>query len=130
MSCAKLQDLLTLRFRDLTLRKRGDGLAGTATVTDADLRAALPSGFEVRPVAAGGGALVFEGTAELFGRRFSGQAVVAARDGKVVLAPNVLFGGFLSLTIFADPRIEVVSVGARERPDGFVLTARARLRDA
>ena len=120
--------ILTLRFRDLALKKRGRTLTGSATVTDAELRAALPEGFDVRPVASAGGALVFEGTASILGRRLTGQAVLAARNGRVVVAPNVLFGGFLSLTVFADPRIEVLAVGARQRPDGFTITARARLR--
>jgi DUF2993 family protein len=121
--------IFTLRLRELTLKKRGRTIDGTATVADADLRAVLPDGFDVRPVASGDGALVFEGTAAILGRRLRGQAVVAARDGRLVLSPNVLFGGFVSLTIFQDPRIEVLSVGARPRPDGFVLTARARLRE-
>jgi hypothetical protein len=120
--------ILTLTFRDVALRKRGRDLSGTATVTGADLRAALPAGFDVRPVASGDGALVFEGTATLLGRSLTGQAVVAARNGRVLLAPNLPFGGFLSLTVFEDPRIEVLDVGAQARPDGFVLTARARLR--
>jgi hypothetical protein len=121
--------ILTLRLRRLELKKRGRDITGTATVTDAELRAALPGGFDVRPVASGDGVLVFEGTASILGRSFTGQAVVAARNGKVLLAPNVLFGGFLALTIFEDPRIEVLDVGARQRPDGFTLTARARLRE-
>jgi DUF2993 family protein len=121
--------ILNLRLKALRLRKRGRDFTGTATVTDADLRAALPGGFDVHPVASGDGVLVFQGTASLLGRSFSGEAVVAARNGKVLLAPNVPFGGFLSLTIFQDPRIEVLDVGARQRPDGFTLTARARLRD-
>ena len=120
--------VLTLRLHDARLTKHDDELRGQATVRDADLRAALPPGFDVRPVASGGGALVFEGTAELFGRRFSGQAVVGARDGRLLLVPNIPFGGFLSLTLFSDPRIEVLGVGARRDPSGFTLTARARLR--
>jgi hypothetical protein len=120
--------ILTLHLRQLKLRKRGRDIEGTATVTDSELRAALPGGFDVRPIASGDGVLIFEGSANILGRSFSGQAVVAARNGKVLLAPNVLFGGFLSLAIFEDPRIEVLDVGARQRPDGFTLTARARLR--
>jgi len=120
--------ILSLKVRRLELKKRGRDIVGTVTVTDAELRAALPGGFDVRPIASGDGVLIFEGSASVLGRSFTGQAVVAARNGKVLLAPNVLFGGFLSLTIFEDPRIEVLDVGARQHPDGFTLTARARLR--
>jgi hypothetical protein len=125
---AREQQILTLRLHDSSLRKRGDELTLSSTVDDADLRAALPPGFDVRPVASGDGALVFEGSADLFGQRFQGRAVVAARDGRLLLTPDLPFGGFLSLTLFADPRIEVLSVGARQRPGGFTLAARARVR--
>jgi hypothetical protein len=122
------QRILALRLLDPRLRKRGDDLALSATVTDADLQSALPPGFDVRPVASGEGALVFQGTADLLGQRFSGQAVVEVRDGRLLLEPNIPFGGVLSLTLFADPRVEVLDVGARNGPNGFTLTARARLR--
>ncbi|HVE69355.1 MAG TPA: LmeA family phospholipid-binding protein [Solirubrobacteraceae bacterium] len=121
--------ILTLRLRKLELRKRGRDIVGTATISDADLRRALPGNFDVRPVASGDGALVFEGSASILGRRLRGQVVVAARNGQVLLAPNVLFGGFLSLTVFADPRIEIRDVSAKQRPGGFTLTARSRLRE-
>jgi hypothetical protein len=120
--------VLTLRLRDARLTKRGDELRGQATVAGADLRAALPPGFDARPISSGGGSLVFEGTAELLGRRFSGQVVVGARDGRLQLVPNIPFGGFLTLTLFADPRIEVQGVSARPAPGGFTVAARARLR--
>ena len=121
--------VLTLRLHDLRLDKRRDQLLlARATVDDADLRAALPPGFDLRPVASGGGALVFQGTADLFGRRFTGNAVVSAQDGKLRLAPDVPFGGFLSVTLFEDPRVDVLGVAARRTPAGFVLSARMRLR--
>jgi hypothetical protein len=126
---AEEQRILTLRLHDSRLRKRGDELTLSSTVDDADLRAALPAGFDLRPVASGDGALVLEGSAELLGQRFQGRAVVAARNGRLILAPDVLFGGFLTVTLFADPRIEVLSVGARQRAGGFTLVARARLTD-
>jgi hypothetical protein len=122
------QRILTLRLHDSRLRKRGDELTLSSMVDDADLQAALPPGFDLRPVASGNGALVFEGSAELLGQRFQGRAVVAARNGRVLLAPDVLFGGVLSVTLFADPRIEVLSVGARQRAGGFTVVAEARLR--
>ena len=121
--------VVLLRLRDLRLRKRGARLEGEAAVDDAQLRAALPAGFDVRPVASGGGALVLEGRARLLGAAFSGRAVVAARGGRVVLTPDVPFGGVLALTLFADPRIEVTGVGAGTRPGGFTLTAQGRLLD-
>lgn len=121
--------VLTLRLRDVRLEKNGDQLLlARATVDDADLRAALPPGFDVRPVASGGGALVFQGTVDVLGRRFTGDAVVSAQDGKVRLAPDVPFGGLLSVTLFDDPRVEILGVSARSSPTGFVLAARMRLR--
>lgn len=117
-----------LRLRDVHLRKRGDRLDASATVTDADLRAALPPGFNVRPVAAGGGELVFEGSANLFGRTLSARAVALASDGRLVVQPAVPFGGLAALTVFSDRRIAVRGVGARTAPGGFTLTASARVR--
>jgi hypothetical protein len=125
---AREQQILTLRLHDSALRKRGDELTLASNVDDADLRAALPPGFDVRPVAAGDGALVFEGSADLLGQRFQGRAVVAARDGRLILAPDVPFGGLLTVTLFSDPRVEVLSVDARPQPGGFRLVAQARVR--
>jgi hypothetical protein len=121
------EQLVTLRLLRPSLHKRGDDLRLSATVTYADLRAALPPGFDVRPVASGNGSLVFEGSASVLGRQFRGRVVVSARDGKLVLAPDIPFGGLLTLTIFDDPRVEVLGVGARQSAAGFTLTARARL---
>ena len=117
-----------LRLRDARLRKRGNRLDGRATVTTADLSSSLPPGFTLRPVAAGGGALVFEGTANVLGTTIRARAVVAARDGKLLVAPDVPFGGLAALTVFSDPRVEVRGVGAYSTPNGFTLTAKALLR--
>jgi hypothetical protein len=117
-----------LRLRDVRLRKRGDRFDGRATVTTADLSSSLPAGFTLRPVAAGGGTLVFEGTATILGRTLRARAVAAARDGKLLVAPDVPFGGLVALTVFADPRVAVEDVGAQAAADGFTLTAKARLR--
>src|SRR2546421_2444645 len=125
---ARELDVLTLRLRDASLRKRDGRLEGEATVTDADLRAALPAGFAVRPVASGNGQLVLRGTATLFGATISANAVLLAQDGSLRIAPDVPFGGFAALTVFSDPHVHVEGVGARAAPGGgFTLTAHGRL---
>jgi len=119
-----------LRLRDAALRKDGDLLVGEAGVTETDLAAALPPGLDLRPVASGGGELLFEGTASAFGRSVTLRARVAAIDGNLIVQPDVPLGGLAALTVFSDERLAVEGVAARTRPGGgFVLAARARLRD-
>jgi hypothetical protein len=114
--------------RNAKLRKRGDQLTGTALLTDADIRAALPPGFDVRPVASGGGQLVLQGTASVLGLNVSMNATLRAQDGRLIVVPDVPFGGFAALTVFADPHIEVQGVEASSSQGGFLVTTRAKLR--
>jgi hypothetical protein len=116
-----------LTFRDASLRKRGGELEGRASVRAHDLSAALPPGLTVAPVASGGGELVFAGTATFLGRTVSARALAVARGGRLVVMPDVPFGGLLTLTVFSDPRVYVQDIAARPEPDGFGLSARARL---
>jgi len=125
----------TLRTGPLTLhgarlRKDGDLVQGEAQVSDADVRAALPASFKVRPVRVEGTDLVIEGSIRVLGRSVGLRARLAVRDGGIVIQPEgvPLVGGFLTLTVFRDPRLRVDSVGARGTPGGFVVTARGRLR--
>lgn len=113
-----------LLVRDVRLDKRDGDLRGEAAVTDADLTGALPVALAARPLEAGPDGLVLAVQAG----PLTGRARVAAQDGAVVVAPDGLLGALGGLTVFADPRVDVRAVGARERPDGFVLTAQARLR--
>jgi hypothetical protein len=118
--------LLTLQ--DAVLRKRGDQLTGTARVTEADVRSALPVLQSVTPVASRDGRLTVRGTATLFGVSAAVDATVGAQDGKLVVVPDVPFGGLATVTVFSDPHVAVQSVGARSVPGGFVVHATARLR--
>jgi LmeA-like phospholipid-binding len=118
--------LLTLR--DATLRKRGDQLTGTARVTETDLRAAVPFLDGVQPVASGDGQLTLRGTATLLGVTASVDATVAAENGRLIVQPNVPFGGLATVTVFSDPRLEVSGLSASSAADGFSVSATGRLR--
>ncbi len=118
--------LLTLR--NATLTKRGNELLGTATVSEADLRAAVPFLDSVQPVASVNGQLTLRGTATLLGVTASVDATVGPQGGRLVVTPDVPFGGLATVTVFSDPRVEVQSVTASVVPGGFSVTARARIR--
>jgi hypothetical protein len=116
--------LLTLH--DVTFTKRGDAMVGDAKLDIADLRAALPIIKSLTPVHNGSGQLVLRGTASVLGMQASVDAVVAARDGKLVVAPTGLLGAFATVTLYDDPQIQVESVTATAVPGGlkFVTTGK------
>lgn len=115
-----------LQLRGVALRKDHDRLSGEATLSDADLAAALPSQLALRPVDDPAGELVLEASAGVF----TARARLSARDGALVIAPEGLLGGLGSLTVFRDSRVQVTDVGSKLGADGFTLTASGRLRDA
>jgi hypothetical protein len=114
--------------RNAALRKRGNQLVGTALVTEADLRRSIPILQSVVPVTSTDGRLALRGTASLFGVTATVDATVSATDGKLVVAPDVPFGGFATVTVFSNPHLEVQSVGATPAPGGFRVTATGRLK--
>lgn len=118
--------LLTLR--DATLSKHGDQLIGSATVTEADLRAALPILQSLTPVASNAAGLTLQGTATLLGLTATVEATVRAQAGALVVAPDVPFGGLATITVFSNPHLEIESIGASDRAGGFSLFGRAGLR--
>jgi hypothetical protein len=118
--------LLTLH--DASLTKHGDGLTGAATVTQADLRTALPILNSVTPVASTADQLVLRGTATLFGLSATVDATVSAQNGKLVVTPDVPFGGLATVTVFSDPRVRVTGVSATPAPGGFTVRGTAVLR--
>jgi hypothetical protein len=114
--------LLTLR--NATLTKRGDELVGSGSVSEADLRSAVPFVQGVTPVASGNGKLVLRGTA--FG--VSADATLMAVNGKLVVQPNVPILDFFTVTVFSNPHLVVQGVAARATPQGFVFSGRGRLK--
>jgi hypothetical protein len=117
-----------LVLRNVSVRKRGSDVTGEAGVAQSDLQAALPPGFDVQPLASGGGQLLLRAQASLLGLGVAVDALLGARDGALVIQPvNVPFGALATVPVFADPRVTVEGVGARSRAGGFALTAQARL---
>lgn len=117
-----------LTVRDARLHKHGDQLTATATITEPDLRSAVPFLDNVQPVASGNGTLTLRGTATLFGVSASANATVAARDGKLIVAPDLPFGALATVTLFDNPHVAVQAVSAEPAASGFTVTATGRLR--
>ncbi|HEX8976832.1 MAG TPA: hypothetical protein VF781_09995 [Solirubrobacteraceae bacterium] len=118
--------LLTLR--NARLRKSGAQLSGSAQITEADLRAALPVLNSVVPVASGGGRITLQGTATVLGITGTVDATVAPQNGALLVIPQVPFGVLGTLRVFSDPRIAVDSVAAARTATGFSVSAAGRLR--
>jgi hypothetical protein len=116
---ARELDVGLLQLRDASLVKQGSRLIGSATVTEADLRAAVPILDSLTPVASTGGQLVLQGTAGLFGITATVQALVHAVAGRLVVSPNVPLGGLATITVFSNPHVAVQSVAASPLPGGF-----------
>jgi hypothetical protein len=112
-----------LQLRGVVLRKDHDHLSGQASVSNADLAAALPRQLALRPVDDPAGELVLEASAGVF----TARARLSARDGALVIAPEGLLGGLGSLTIFRDSRVQVTDVGSKVGNGGFTVTAIGRL---
>jgi hypothetical protein len=108
-----------LALHNARLSKRGDRLTASATVSDADLHAALPILDSVSAVGSTGGQLTLQGTATLFGVTATIQAVVHAVGGALVVTPNVPLGGLATISVFSDPHVAVESVAGSPAPGGF-----------
>lgn len=118
-----------LSLESVVLIKHGDQLTASAHASDADIRRALPGSLRLRAFAAGGGELFFTGAASLLGRHAQVRMRLLARNGALVIQPDLgpFLPSVLSITVFKDPRVAVESVSARPVVGGFDLSARARL---
>jgi hypothetical protein len=121
----------SLHLTHVSLRKRGVQLSAQATVSQADVRAALPPGFDVQLLRSEGGYVEVRATGGLFGLGASVDAVAGPSDGKLVAHPLGFLLEGLKLTLFADPHIVVQGVSASAngaQPQSYRLTMSARLR--
>jgi hypothetical protein len=117
---------------EATIRKRGMFVDMQATLTQADLQAALPSGFTAQPVASGEGQVEVRASGSLFGVQMSMGALVKPLEGRLVVEPRGFpLAGIATVTLFSDPHLEVESVGVRvdsRQPPTYRLSIAARLR--
>lgn len=117
-----------LKLHDVTVTKRGSELTVGGQIDEADLRAALPIIDSVTPVSSVDGQLTLKGKAAAFGISATVTAVVSVVDGKVLVAPSGLLGGFVNVTVFSDPEIYVQSVHGTAISGGLTVSAHAELR--
>ena len=128
---AESVQLGSLRLSDASLRKRGNAMSAQALASEADVRAALPSGFGVKLLRSENGEVEVQATGALFGVGASVNAVAGASDGELVAHPLGFLVEALQLKLFSDPHVYVEGVGASvqsEQPLSYRLTISASLR--
>ncbi len=88
-------------------------MEATARTGEADVRAALPEGLEVKLLDSREGQVEVQASGGLFGVDTSVDALAGGSEGKLVAHPlGLLLEGF-QLTLFADPHVFIEGVGAR-----------------
>jgi hypothetical protein len=120
-----------LRATDATLQKRGTGLRAQALASAADVQAALPPGVNLQLLGSHAGEVEVRASGALFGVSASLDAVASPSSGKIVVRPVGFLLGALGLTLYADPHVYVLGLGASVQsanPTTYRLTIAARLR--
>lgn len=98
---------------DVVSRKHGDRLSSEATLTQAGLEAATPSGVQVQPLASAPGTLKVRASGSLFGVPASVVALLVPREGKLIAQPlDIPFGQFVQLTVFSYPHVYLDGISA------------------
>jgi hypothetical protein len=118
--------LLTLH--DAELSEHADELYGTARLFESDLRSAIPVLQSLSFVGSGNGTITLQGTAGAFGLSATAQATVRPQAGRLVVTPDLPLLNLATITVFADPRVQVQAVGGSPVPGGLAVSARGRLR--
>jgi hypothetical protein len=127
---AESVDIGVAHVSSATFEKHGDALNAAATVTQAEVRQALPEGVQVQLLESADGAVRVQASGALFGVPASVQAVAEAREGSLVVHPLGLLIETLRLTLFSEPHVYVEGVGASQEggaSPSYRLTISARL---
>ncbi len=102
-----------LRITDATLHKHGNRLSAAGLVTGADVRAALPAGVSLQLLESAAGKVAVRVRGSLFGVGGVLDAVAEPNRGRIVVHPSGLLLGGFRLTLYSDPRIDVLGLSAR-----------------
>lgn len=117
-----------LALQHIVLTKRGTQLRGHATVTRAAIASALPLNLRLAEQNPNPHTLLLSGSTSVLGHTITGTAIVTVEGGSLVIAPDVPLLGFLHLTLFDDPRVDVQTVSARSDGDAYTFAATGRYR--
>jgi hypothetical protein len=117
----------TLGLREARYTKDGEAVRGEGLVSAEALRAAVPPPLDVTPVGVDERGLLFEGGVQVLGRRIEGTARAEALDGRLVVVPQIPFGGLATLTVFADRRVAVTGVGGEQAGPDYLLRVDGRV---
>jgi hypothetical protein len=101
-----------LMLSDVSFNKHGTRVTAQGTMTDADVRALLPEGFDAQLVKSENGEVEVSASGGLFGIGATVNAVASASEGNIVVRPRGFLIEALQLTLFSAPHVYVESVSA------------------
>ncbi len=111
----------------MSVSGHGRDISAQAIVSDAAIASVLPAGVRVQLLQSAGGTVLARVSGGLFGVSATVDAVAEASDGAIVVHPRGLLLQALSLRLFSDPRVRVLSLGASAVPGGYRLAASGTL---
>jgi hypothetical protein len=111
LSAASAQ-LGQLTLSDVSFGKHGTKVTAQGTMTDADVRAILPEGFDARLVKSEDGEVEVSASGGVFGFGATVNAVASASEGNIVVRPRGFLIEALQLTLFSAPHVYVESLSA------------------
>jgi len=117
-----------LELDGVSLEQTHGRLQGQATITRQSLEAILPAGLTLLATRQSDQAFALTATAQVLGQTLSATALVQARDGRLELIPELPLLRFLTITLFADPRVAVDSVAAGGGGGSYTFSATGHLR--
>lgn len=106
-------------LRDASVVKDGEAIHVRALLSSEAIAEALPRGIEAEVLSSAGGVVSVRASGGLFGFKASVTAAIEAVEGKLMLVPSgPLLAGLGTITLFDDPALRIVSVGATPEDRG------------